>query len=78
MSGRLDDNATSRDFVAMLPLPLRLVDFAATEKIAYLPRRLNTDGTPSGIVPYAGDVTYYEPWGTLQFFTRTFGIRRAL
>ncbi|BCQ28176.1 hypothetical protein NK8_63650 (plasmid) [Caballeronia sp. NK8] len=72
VTGRLDDNATSRDFVAMLPLPLRLVDFAATEKIAYLPRRLNTDGTPSGIVPYAGDVTYYEPWGNIAVFHKDF------
>lgn len=65
---RLDDNATARDFSKLLPLTLTLEDYAATEKIAYLPRKLTTNGAPSGITPRAGDVTYYAPWGNLAIF----------
>jgi hypothetical protein len=37
---------TSRDFAALLPLTLTLKDYAATEKISDLPKRLSTDGAP--------------------------------
>ncbi|WBS04897.1 cyclophilin-like fold protein [Pseudoduganella sp. SL102] len=64
----LDDNQTSRDFIAMLPLTLTLEDYAATEKVADLPRRLSTAGAPAAMVPRTGDVTYYAPWGNLAIF----------
>jgi hypothetical protein len=44
----LDDNDTARDFVSLLPLTLTLEDYASTEKIADLPRRLFTNGAPAG------------------------------
>lgn len=68
----LDDNATTRDFLALLPLRVKLEDYAATEKIAYLPSKLSTDGAPAAIDPRAGDVTYYAPWGNLAIFHKDF------
>lgn len=72
VTATLEDNATTRDFIAMLPLTVTLEDFAATEKIAYLPRKLSTQRAPSGIDPKAGDVTYYAPWGNLALFHKDF------
>lgn len=68
----LEDNATTRDFLALLPLRMTLEDFAATEKIAYLPSKLSTEGAPAAIDPKAGDVTYYAPWGNLAIFHKDF------
>ncbi|KUJ76020.1 hypothetical protein AVO42_05435 [Thiomicrospira sp. XS5] len=74
----LDDNAASRDFAAMLPLDVTLSDYHQTEKIADLPSTLSTDGTPDGIDPVIGDITYYAPWGNLAIFYRDFGYARGL
>lgn len=75
---RLDDNPTSRDLVEQLPLELGLSDHASTEKIAYLPKKLDTAGTPPGYDPSPADVTYYAPWGNLAIFYRDFGFARGL
>lgn len=72
VSARLEDNASSRDFLALLPLTVTLEDYAATEKIAYLPRKLSSAGAPATIVPRAGDVAYYAPWGNLAIFHKDF------
>lgn len=74
----LIDSPTTRDFVALLPLTLTLEDYASTEKIAYLPRKLSTQGAPAGVTPSAGDITYYAPWGNLAIFYRDFGYSRGL
>ncbi|MFJ4048951.1 cyclophilin-like fold protein [Pseudomonas hunanensis] len=68
----LDDNAASRDFLALLPLTLKLSDYASTEKVADLPKKLSTHGTPAGYAAEAGDITYYAPWGNLAIFYRRF------
>lgn len=68
----LEDNPTARDLVSLLPLRLSLDDYAATEKIATLPRRLSTTQAPQGITPVAGDLTYYAPWGNLALFHKDF------
>lgn len=68
----LEDNATTRDFLALLPLKVKLEDYASTEKIAYLPSKLSTRGAPAAIDPEAGDVTYYAPWGNLALFYKDF------
>jgi len=68
VTATLIDNATSRDVRSLLPLTLTLEDYAATEKIAYLPRKLSTEGVPPGFDPSVGDVTYYAPWGNLAIF----------
>lgn len=69
----LRDNPTSRDFLAALPLTVTLSDYAATEKIAYPPRKLSTARAPAGFDPSAGDVTYYAPWGNLAIFYKDSG-----
>jgi hypothetical protein len=68
LTATLDDNATARDFASLLPLKLTLQDYAATEKISDLPRKLTTAGAPSGSKPSSGDITYYSPWGNLALF----------
>lgn len=64
----LDDNNAARDFVAMLPLTLPLRDYAGTEKIADLPRKLSTSGSPKAYTPAAGDISFYAPWGNVAIF----------
>lgn len=64
----LNDSKTSRDFISMLPLDLPLEDYASTEKIGYLPRRLATENEASGNERLVGDVAYYVPWGNLALF----------
>jgi hypothetical protein len=66
----LDDSDAARDFAAQLPMSLTLEDYAATEKINYLPRKLSTVGAARGMDPSAGDITYYAPWGNLAIFYR--------
>lgn len=68
LSATLEDSAATRDFLALLPLTLDLEDYAATEKIAQLPKKLSTAGAPAGMTPSIGDITYYAPWGNLAIF----------
>ena len=74
----LDDNPTARDFLSMLPLTLTLEDYASTEKIAYPPRKLSTEGAPAGVDPEVGDITYYAPRGNLALFYKDFGYSSGL
>jgi hypothetical protein len=78
LTATLLDNPTSRDFVALLPLSLTLKDYAGTEKVSDLPRRLSTDGAPPGSNPSVGDITYYAPWGNLAIFYEDFGYASGL
>ncbi len=78
LTAALDDNATARDFVALLPLTLTLRDYNHTEKISDLPKKLSTEGTPSGCDPSVGDITYYAPWGNIAIFYRDFGFSSGL
>ena len=68
----LENNATTRDFLSLLPLSLALEDYATTEKISGLPKKLSTEGAPPGFAPQAGDVAYYAPWGNLAIFHKAF------
>lgn len=72
------DNATARDFFSLLPMTLTLEDYAATEKIAYPPRKLSTEGAPAGIDPAVGDIAYYAPWGNLAIFYKDFRYSEGL
>lgn len=78
MTATLIDNATTRDFVALLPLTLVLEDYASTEKIAYLPRKLSVEGAPAGFAPVPGDIAYYAPWGNLALFYQGFTYSQGL
>lgn len=69
----LEDNATTHDFLSMLPVTLTFQDYAGSEKISYLPRSLSTDGAPSTYDPDVGDLILYAPWGNLAIFYRDTG-----
>ncbi len=68
-----EDNPAVRDFLSMLPLKLKLEEFAGREKISYLPRKLKHTGSP-GSDPEDGDLIYFIPWGNLGFYYNTAGI----
>jgi hypothetical protein len=68
----LNGSKAAQDFASLLPLSLTLEDYASTEKISDLPKRLSTDGAPPGFDPSVGDITYYAPWGNLAIFYRDF------
>ncbi|MGW3983031.1 cyclophilin-like fold protein [Streptomyces mirabilis] len=72
------NNQASRDFIAQLPLILTFRDYARTEKVSDLPRRLSTAGAPAGDKPSVGDLTYYAPWGNLAIFYRDFDYAHGL
>lgn len=72
------DSKTTRDFISLLPLTLTLEDYAGTEKIANLPKRLSSEGAPPGSDPSKGDIAYYAPWGNLAIFYRDFGYSSGL
>lgn len=74
----LGNGAAARDFQSLLPLKLNLCDYASSEKIADLPRKITTSGEPIGYQPFAGDVCYYAPWGNLALFYRAAPFARGL
>lgn len=78
VTATLDENETARDFVSLLPLTLILKDYAATEKISDLPKKLSIADAPPGYEPSAGDVTYYAPWGNLALFHKEFSYSAGL
>ena len=67
------DNPAVRDFLSMLPLSMKLEEFAGREKIGYLPRKLKLSGS-RGSDPEDGDLIYYVPWGNIGFYYNTAGI----
>ncbi|WP_127024812.1 cyclophilin-like fold protein [Rheinheimera mangrovi] len=78
ISATLDDNPTVRDFIARLPLTLKLKDYASTEKIGFLPDKLTTQGAPSGSTPAVGDISYYAPWANLAIYYKDFAYSAEL
>jgi hypothetical protein len=72
LTATLNGSAAAHDFVGLLPLTLTLNDFHQTEKVADLPSRLSTSGSPSAAAAKSGDLTYYAPWGNLAIFYRDF------
>ena len=78
VTATLIDSPTARDFLKLLPLTLKLNDYAGTEKVAYLTRKLSEEDAPAGVDPSVGDITYYAPWGNLALFYKNFGYARGL
>lgn len=74
----LDDTTAARDFAALLPMELTLTDYHGIEKIADLPRKLDTTGAPASYKPETGDITLYAPWGNLAIFLKPFQSSRGL
>lgn len=62
-----EDNAAVRDFVSMLPLTLTFEEYAGEEKISYLPRKLDHEGSPGSALE-RGDLLYFVPWGNIGFW----------
>lgn len=78
LTATVADNTTARDFLSLLPMTFALEDYAATEKISYLPRKLSTAGAPAGSDPAVGDIAYYAPWGNLAIFYKDAPYARGL
>lgn len=78
VTGTLEDNPASRDFIVQLPLNIKLEDYSSTEKITYLPKKLSTKDAPPGIDPEVGDIAYYAPWGNIAIFYKDFGYSQSL
>ncbi|WP_255435662.1 cyclophilin-like fold protein [Paracoccus sp. S1E-3] len=74
----LQDSATTRDFVSMLPLDLTISDFSTNEKIAHLPRRLDEGGLVDYTDEAPGDLCYFRGWGNLAFFHDSYSYRGDL
>src|SRR5438034_92473 len=66
-----NERKAAQEFAALLRLSLTLEDYASTENISDLPKRLSTEGAAPGFDP-SGDIAYYEPWGNLAVFYKDF------
>lgn len=78
VTATLIDSKTTRDFISLLPLKLTLEDYASTEKISNLPKKLSTEDAPPGSDPSVGDIAYYAPWGNLTIYYRDFEYSNGL
>ena len=78
LTATLDDTTAGRDFAAMMPLDLTLSDYHGIEKIADLPREVDSSGAPKSYGPSVGDITIYAPWGNLAIFYKPFPASRGL
>jgi hypothetical protein len=74
----LEDNPSARDLFSMLPLDLKISDYATNEMIAYLPRKLTEDGSGPFGNEAVGDLCYYAPWGNLAMFHGPYRWSRGL
>jgi hypothetical protein len=74
----LEDNPSARDLVSMLPLDLKITDYATNEKISYLPRKLTEEGSGRFGGEAVGDLCYYAPWGNLAMFHGPYSWSRGL
>ncbi|WP_322703312.1 cyclophilin-like fold protein [Nostoc sp. DedQUE04] len=78
VTATLIDSKTTQDFISLLPLTLTLEDYARTEKISDLPKKLSTEDASPGSDPAVGDIAYYAPWGNLAIYYRDFGYSNGL
>jgi hypothetical protein len=78
LTASLFDNPSALDFAKMLPLDVTLEDYASTEKISYLPRKLTTEDSGPFGNEAIGDIAYYAPWGNLALFYRGYLYSKGL
>ncbi|MBZ7673095.1 cyclophilin-like fold protein [Klebsiella grimontii] len=70
--GSLDESAAANEFLAQLPMTVKLEDYGSTEKIAWLPTKLRRADSGASMTPRRGDIAYYAPWGNLAIFREDF------
>ena len=68
LTATIFENPSARDFLTLLPLDLKMEDYASNEKIGYLPGKLATDGSGPFDNEAIGDLAYYAPWGNLIIY----------
>ena len=68
MVATLSDNPSARDFASMLPLDLKIDNYADNEKVVYLPRKLTEPASGPFHNERPGDLCYFAPWGNLALF----------
>lgn len=74
----LENNSAAESLLKQLPLTLEFEDYSSTEKITYLPQKLDISQAPNSCTPRKGDLTYYSLWGNLAFFYRDFRHSKGL
>ena len=74
----LQDTPTANALYDALPMELNFSDYNGTEKIAYPPDTLPTEGEPDGCDPDVGDLCLYAPWGNLCIFYQDFRYSQSL
>ena len=74
----LYDTPTANALYNALPMELNFSDYNGTEKIAYPPEPLPTEGEPDGCEPAVGDLCLYAPWGNLCIFYKDFRYSQSL
>lgn len=74
----LYDTPTANALYEALPMELNFSDYNGTEKIAYPPDTLPTEGEPDGCDPDVGDLCLYAPWGNLCIFYQDFRYSQSL
>ena len=74
----LQDTPTANALYEALPMELNFSDYNGTEKIAYPPDTLPTEGEPEGCDPDVGDLCLYAPWGNLCIFYQDFRYSQSL
>ena len=74
----LYDTPTANALYEALPMELNFSDYNGTEKIAYPPDTLPTEGEPDGCDPDVGDLCLYAPWGNLCIFYQNFRYSQSL
>ena len=77
LTAKIEDSPIGRDFLSLLPITLTLNDYASTEKVSNLPKRLNIEQA-DGFTPAIGDIAYYAPWGNLAIFYKNFSPSKGL
>ncbi|GKX49855.1 cyclophilin-like fold protein [Budvicia aquatica] len=78
ISATLNNSQAAMDFLAMLPITLTLKDYGHNEKVAGLPQKLSTAGSPDGYTPSVKDIAYYAPWGNMAIYRQNFEYSRGL
>src|SRR6266536_3534240 len=67
LTATLIDSETSKDFVSLLPLTLKMNDLFGREKFGHLPRPISSDG-PKTHAYDVGDIAYWSPGPDVAIF----------